>query len=197
MLYSCTTFLYCIVFFLLMFFWKEAGQQKGSLTYFTIHLHGHPVSSSFPLSPPLCSFTFSRRTDGRKAAWHSFLMVQLSGRGASSWFMVPTLQGGATGARWLFPAPGSMLPHWGGLKWEKVSNCRKARKSQGMTLEGKQSTTTATTLKPLLLQADEALTWADLCPLSPSSPPSPSNPKTPRQAKPGAPGASESSSTSS
>lgn len=98
-------------------------------------------------------------------------MVQLSGRGASSWFMVPTLQGGATGARWLFPAPGSMLPHWGGLKWEKVSNsnCRKARKSQGMTLEGKPSTTTATTLKPLLLQADEALTWADLCPLSPSS----------------------------
>lgn len=66
------------------------------------------VHSQFP---PLFSFTFSRRTDGRKAAWHSFLMVQLSGRGASSWFMVPTLQSAASGARRLFPAPGLMVPH--------------------------------------------------------------------------------------
>lgn len=70
--------------------------------------------SPFPLSLSLWHFTFSRRTDGRKAAWHSFLMVQFSGRGASSWFMVPTLHCGATGAWWLFPAPGSMLPHSGG-----------------------------------------------------------------------------------
>lgn len=66
----------------------------------------------------------------------------------------------------------------GGQKWERVSNsnCRKAHKSQGMTLDGQPSTTiatTATTSKPLLSQANEALTWAALCPLSPSSLPSP------------------------
>lgn len=40
-------------------------------------------------SSPHPTSTLSRRTDGRKAAWHSFLMVQLSGRGASSWFIAP------------------------------------------------------------------------------------------------------------
>lgn len=76
------------------------------MTYLTKSLQ----ASIFYIS---CSFTFSRRTDGRKAAWHSFLMVQFSGRGASSWFMVSTLHGSATGARQFFPAPGSMLPHKG------------------------------------------------------------------------------------
>lgn len=72
-----------------------------------------------------------------------------------------------------FPSTRINAAPLGGQKWERVSNsdCRKARKSQGMTLDGQPSTTTtaATTLKPLLLQAD--LTWAALCPLSLPPPP--------------------------
>lgn len=111
-------------------------------------------------------------------------------------------------------APSSLWSHWclvafpstrinaaplGGQKWERVSNskCRKARKSQGMTIDGRPSTTTTTASKPLLPQEAEALTWAALCPVSLFSPLSPSDSKSPRQAKPEAPQASESSSTSS
>lgn len=72
----------------------------------------------------------------------------------------------------------------GGQKWERVSNsnCRKARKSQGMTLDRQPSTTTAvaaTTFQPLFPQADEALTWAAICPHSPPS--APSSPTRPTQ----------------
>lgn len=74
-----------------------------------------------------------------------------------------------------FPGTRISAAPLGGQKWERVSNsnCRKARKSQGMTLDGQPSTSTATTLKPLLPQADEALTWAALCPLPTSSLPPP------------------------
>lgn len=157
--------------------------------------------SGFPLSLPLSDFffffTFSRRTDGRKAAWHSFLMVQLSGRGASSWFMVPTLHCGAAGAWWLPPAPGSTLPRSGGQKWERVSNSkrRQARESQGMTIDGKPSTTTtaaAAAFTSLPPTPEAALTWA----ASLSSPPPPSDSESPRRARDEAPRASESSSSS-
>lgn len=81
------------------------------------------------------------------------------------------------------------------------SNCRKAHKSQGMTLDGQPSTTTATTLKPLLSQADKAHLGSSLptllfVPLLSSSS-AHTDPKSQGQAKPGAPGASESSSTRS
>lgn len=112
MAYESFYFLFWDLFFLLMFCWKVFDAE--SLTHFTTHFMQRLIYSSFPCFPPQCSLTFSKRTDGRKAAWHSFLMVQLSGRGASSWFMVPTLHGGATGAQFFFLAPGSMLPHWGG-----------------------------------------------------------------------------------
>lgn len=102
---SCTSFFWCFA---------DKYQKKRSLTHFTTHPPRHLIYSSFPFSLLLCSFTFSRRTDGRKAAWHSFLMVQLIGRGASSWFMVSPLHSGATGAQFFFLGPGSMLPHWGG-----------------------------------------------------------------------------------
>lgn len=70
-----------------------------------------------------------------------------------------------------FPGTRISVAPLGGQKWERVSNsnCRIPHKSQGMTLDGQPSTTT---LKPLLPQADEALTWAALSPLSPPSLPS-------------------------
>lgn len=125
-------------------------------------------------------------------------MVQLSGRGASSWFMVPTLHCGAAGAWWLPPAPGSTLPRSGGQKWERVSNSerRQARESQGMTIDGKPSTTTTATTAAAFTSLpptpEAALTWA----ASPSSPPPPSDSESPRRAKDEAPRASESSSSS-
>lgn len=103
-----------------------------------------------------------------------------------------------------FPGTRISAAPLGGQKWERVSNsnCRKAHKSQGMTLDGQPLTTTATTLKPLLPQVDDALTWAALCPLSLSLPalsstPAHTDPKSSRQAKSEAPEASDSSSTSS
>lgn len=47
--------------------------------------------------------TLSSRTEGRKADWHSFLMVQLSGRGASCWFAAP---------------PSAKGPHMGASGWD-------------------------------------------------------------------------------
>lgn len=187
------------------FFSTDSPQQssiRGCMKYFFNHtLSTASNVSGIPLFLPLSDFfffTFSRRTDGRKAAWHSFLMVQLSGRGASSWFMVPTLYCGAAGAWWLPPAPGSTLPHSGGQKWERVSNSerRQARESQGMTIDGRPSTTTTaadaafTSLPHPTPEA--ALTWA----ASLSSPPPPSDSESPRPAKDEAPQASESSSSS-
>lgn len=98
-----------------------------------------------------------------------------------------------------FPSTRINAAPLGGQKWERVSNskCRKARKSQSMTIDGKPSTTTTTASKPLLPQEAEALTWAALCPVSLFFLLSPSDSQSPRQAKAGAPQASESSSTSS
>lgn len=184
------------------FFSTDSPQQssiRGCMKYFFLTTHSTASNvSGFPLSLPSSDFfffTFSRRTDGRKAAWHSFLMVQLSGRGASSWFMVPTLHCGAAGAWWLPPAPGSTLPRSGGQKWERVSNSerRQARESQGMTIDGKPSTTTtAAAFTSLPPTPEAALTWA----ASLSSPPPPSDSESPRRAKDEAPRASESSSSS-
>lgn len=89
----------------------NGAEELPDIFYNGQHLPGHFFLVH---SVPLSSFTLSRRTDGRKAAWHSFLIVQFSGRGASNWFMLPTLHGAATGLQQLFVAPGSMLPHRGG-----------------------------------------------------------------------------------
>ncbi|TNN38559.1 hypothetical protein EYF80_051274 [Liparis tanakae] len=61
----------------------------------------------------------------------------------------------------------------GGPKRERISNSnsREAPESQGMTLDGEPSTTSATTLKPPLPRADGALTWPALGP--PPPPPCP------------------------
>lgn len=127
-------------------------------------------------------------------------MAQFSD-GPVEWPWCIQLVHGVHSARWRYwcpeAFPGTRINNapLGGQKWERVSNssCRKARKSQGMTIDRKPSTTTATTSKPLIPQEDEALTWAAVCPLFPSSLSSPSSPQSPRQAKPGATEPSESS----
>lgn len=119
---------------LFFFFFQRYSMQKSLLHCHILRQFSRRVLFIVhflaPPSPPECSLTFSKRTDGRKAAWHSFLMVQLSGRGASSWFMVPTLCSGATGAQFFSPAPGSTLPHWGG-KNERRSPTPTAREHPG------------------------------------------------------------------
>lgn len=137
-------------------------------------------------------------------------MVQFSGRGASSWFMVSTLHGSATGARQFFPAPGSMLPHKGDKngRGSPTPTAEKHASPRAWPLMDNHqpltptNVTSTTTFKPLLPQAHEALTWAAFCPLSPSLPalsssPAHTDPRNPREVKPGAPWASNSSSTSS
>ncbi|KAK2902258.1 hypothetical protein Q8A73_012004 [Channa argus] len=81
----------------------------------------------------------------------------------------------------------------GRQKWERVSNsnCRKARKSQGMTLDRQPSINTATTLIPLLPQADDAPSLLALF-FSVAH----RDPKSPERAKPGEPESPASASTS-
>lgn len=173
------------------------------------HLPEHLLFVSLP-NPPSTVCIYLEQA----YRWKESCMAQFSD-GPVDWPWCVQLVHGAHSSRcslWCPPAfPGTRInvTPLGGQKWERIpnSNCRKAHKSQGMTLDGQPSTTiatsNATTLKPLLPQADEALTWAALSPLSPPSLPAPfssqahTDPQSPTQAKAGESAALDSSSTSS
>lgn len=157
-----------------------------------IFYYTHIAAYFSPNPHPLYSFTLSRRTDGRKAAWHSFLMVQLSGRGASSWFMVPTLYSAAPGARQLFQHQDQYCP------------TRGAKIGEGLQLQLPKSTqvpghdprqTTINHHRHHLYSFTFPRRWSSF-----SSLPAllftrtHTDPKSPRQAKPGDPGAPSSTS---
>lgn len=62
--------------------------------------------------------TLRSLTDGRKAAWHSFRMVQFRGRGASVWFMTPSKfhQENQKPQTWAMPRK-QKVPHDPGIPW--------------------------------------------------------------------------------
>lgn len=92
--------------------------------------------------------TLRSLTDGRKAAWHSFRMVQFRGRGASVWFMTPSKfhQENQKPQTWAMPRK-QTVPHGPGIPWSSPH----LRIPSGQRLPATWETSQVALLEPLNL----------------------------------------------